>query len=88
MRCGGWAGFPAGFPAGGGSLGAHERQLRVGEGELVHHIRDGRFGEVLLALRVGQAFAREVFVLHEFGHEHAKRAGASELRRTRSRREG
>ena len=63
--------------------GRAERQLRVGE--LVPQLRDSRFGEVLLALRVGPTFAKEVVVLHEFGYEHVKRGGTYELRRTRSR---
>ena len=74
--------IPGRRPAGERSLGAHERQLRVGEGDLVPKLRDSRFGEVLLALRVGQAFAKEVIVLHELGHELVERAGTSELRRT------
>ena len=79
-----WAPSSRLAPGGGWSLAAHERQLRVGE--LVPQLCDSRLGEVLLAFSVGQAFANEVGVLHEFGYEHTERGGTSELRRTRSRR--
>ena len=65
-------------------------------GELAPQPRVSRFGEDLLALRVDQAFAKEVaiiakkvVVLHEFGYEHVERGGTSgisESRRAWSRR--
>ena len=60
-------------------------QLRGSRGELFLQLHGSRFGEVLLALRVGQEFAKELLFPREFGHGHAERANNSELRPIRSR---
>ena len=65
-------------------LGAHGLQLRADRGGLVLGRRGSRFGVVLLALRVGQAVAKELLAPHKLGCKHVEHAGMDEWSRSRS----